>query len=559
VSSGEDSSLDAADLRHLLDAGRGLVTAHDLDTVLRRVLDAARDLTRARYAAVGVLDSGKRELDRFVFTGVDDELRRRIGSLPKGHGILGELIRHPEPLRLSRIAEHPRSYGFPAEHPPMETFLGVPVMIRGEVFGNLYLTEKAGGGSFDERDESHAVVLADWAAIAIDNARSHESTERRRVELERAVRSLEATVGLGRDLGGESDLEHVLELVVKRGRALAEARSCIVLLSEETGLLVAAAAGEADAGAVGRRLPLEAMPAGPTRGLAPELGGDAPFRFLGELGIVAGRAIALPLRSRGRSVGLLAVSDRLGGDPRFDAEDELGLESFATSAATVIATARAAESERLRVTIAAAERERRRWARELHDETLQDLGALRVLAQSALQADDEEASRRALGEAGDRVEEMVEGLQSLITELRPTALDELGIGAAIEALAARVRDRSGLDVRTTLVLGACDDGGQARFDPDVEATVYRIVQEALTNVVKHAGATRVHVGVEARDGALVVAIEDDGRGLDPERESRGFGLVGMRERVELADGELRLGSGSEGGTRIWASLPDGTA
>ena len=149
-----------------------MVSKHDPEAVLEQVLEAARELTGARYAAIGVLDDDKRELARFLTVGIDDELRQRIGPLPRGHGILGELIRDPQPLRLARISEHPRSYGFPAEHPPMETFLGVPVMIRGEVFGNLYLTEKRGGSEFDERDEQLLVVLAEWAAIAIDNARA---------------------------------------------------------------------------------------------------------------------------------------------------------------------------------------------------------------------------------------------------------------------------------------------------------------------------------------------------------------------------------------------------
>ena len=325
------------------------------------------------------------------------------------------------------------------------------------------------------------------------------------------MRALEATVSLSRDLGGATDLDYVLELVAKRGRALAEAATCLVLLSEQTVLRVAATAGDLDSAAVGRTMSLDAMPDAPTRGVVP---GDATFERLSELGLVPERAVVLPLRSHGRDVGALILADRLGEDPRFDADDELALSSFATSAATVIATARSAENERLRVSIAAAERERGRWARELHDETLQDLAALRVLAQSALQADDAEGTRRALGEAGDRVEEVIGGLQSLINELRPSALDQLGIGAALEALTTRVENRSGLEVQTSLAVGGGSDD-LPRFDPDIEATVYRIVQEALTNVVKHAGATRARVSVEACDGALVVAIEDDGRGSTP--------------------------------------------
>lgn len=554
----EDDGLDRSQLQSLLDAGRELVIARDPEAVLRRVLDAGRELTGARYAALGILDSDKRELERFIFVGVDEELHRRIGSLPRGHGILGELIRHPEPLRLARISDHPRSYGFPAGHPPMQTFLGVPVMIRGEVYGNLYLAEKADGALFDERDERHVVVLADWAAVAIDNARSHVSLERRRLELERAMRGLQATVALSLDLGDEPDLERVLELVVKRARALVDGQSCFVLLAEDAGLRIAAGAGESSAELIGRMViarddgTLQRMLAR----AGERLDDDSTQSLLREgIGIDSEVLLTVPLRSRGRALGFLAVVDTIGDQPVFSADDELALASFATSAATVIAAARTAEGERLRLTIASAEQERRRWARELHDETLQDLGALRVLQQSALQLGDEDSARNALGEASDRIEEIIEGLRSLITDLRPPALDQLGIGAAVEALADRVRSRSDLQVETVIELGADRNDVSARFDPEIEVTVYRLVQEALTNVVKHAGATRALVMVEADESSLRVVVEDDGRGLDFEPRLGGFGLIGMRERVELADGELRLGPGDTGGTRIWAMLP----
>src|SRR4051794_1794636 len=159
-------------LRRLLDAGRGLVSETDPDKVLRQLLDAARDLTGALYAAIGVLDETKQELERFVTAGIDDETQRRIGDLPRGHGVLGVLIREPKALRLDEVSEHAQSFGFPDNHPPMHSFLGVPVVIRTEVWGNLYLTEKAGGGSFTESDEAAAGVLAQWASIAIDRARA---------------------------------------------------------------------------------------------------------------------------------------------------------------------------------------------------------------------------------------------------------------------------------------------------------------------------------------------------------------------------------------------------
>ena len=551
------NDLDPAQLEALLDVGRSLVAAHEPETVLRRVLEAAQELTGARYAALGILDSDKVELERFVFAGIDEDLRERIGSLPRGHGILGEVIRHPEPLRLARIGDHPRSYGFPAGHPPMQTFLGVPVMIRGEVYGNLYLTDKAGGVPFEEEDERLAVILGEWTALAIDNARSHASGERRRGELERAMRGLEATVALSRDLGGEVDLERVLELVVKRGRALVDGGSCLVVLEGEEGLAVAAGAGDLTTELVGRKLEgrkgtlSKAVDDGIVRS------GAAAIEAVRELGIEGTSAVVVPIHSRGRALGALIAADRIDDRTPLDSDDALALASFATSAATVIATARAAEGERLRLTIAAAEQERQRWARELHDETLQDLGALRVMQESALQRDDEQAARRALRDASAAVANVIEGLQGLITELRPAALDQLGVGPAIEGLADRVRRRSDLLVETDIELGGGEADEPRRFDPAVEATVYRLVQEALTNVVKHAGASRARVAVEAVEDAIVVVVEDDGSGLDAANPTGGFGLIGMRERVELADGQLRLGAGSSGGTRIWASLPAG--
>jgi len=236
--------LDQARLEQLLDAGRGLLADLDVGLVLDRLLELARELTGAQYAALGILDERRTELDQFLTTGVDEETHRAIGDLPRGRGILGLLIEEPEPLRLHDVGSHPRSYGFPPGHPPMNTFLGVPVIIRGEAWGNLYLTEKAGGEDFDEADQAAVIVLADWAAIAIEHARLYETVNSRRKELERAVRGLEATVTIARAVGAETELERVLELIVKRGRALVDARSVLILLREGDELCVAASAGQ---------------------------------------------------------------------------------------------------------------------------------------------------------------------------------------------------------------------------------------------------------------------------------------------------------------------------
>ena len=238
-----DRVLDHERLERLLEAGRGLLADLDLGRVLDRLLELARELTGARYAALGILDERRTELEQFLTVGVDEETHRAIGDLPRGRGILGILIEDPEPLRLHEVGAHPRSYGFPPGHPEMRTFLGVPILIRGEAWGNLYLTEKAGGEDFDEADEASVVVLADWAALAIEHARLYEAVDARRKELERAVRGFEATATIARAVGGETDLDRVLELIVKRGRALVEARSVLILLREDDELRVASAAG----------------------------------------------------------------------------------------------------------------------------------------------------------------------------------------------------------------------------------------------------------------------------------------------------------------------------
>ncbi|MGZ4270490.1 MAG: GAF domain-containing protein, partial [Solirubrobacteraceae bacterium] len=253
--------LDEHRLARLIDAGRGLLSELDLETVLDRLLQTAADLTGARYVALGVLDEGRRELARFLTRGIDEDTHRAIGDLPRGRGLLGVLIDDPRPLRLDDVGDHPRSYGFPPGHPPMRSFLGVPILIRGEAWGNLYLTEKAGGEPFAPEDEEAVVVLADWAAIAIENAGLYRDVAARREELERAVRGLQATAAIARAVGGETDLERILELVVKRGRALIEARDVLIMLREGDELVIAAGAGHVHIADVAR-LPLAGSTAG---------------------------------------------------------------------------------------------------------------------------------------------------------------------------------------------------------------------------------------------------------------------------------------------------------
>ena len=553
-----EPGLDELRLRRLIDAGRSLITERDVEAVLRQLLDVARDVTGARYAAVGVLDDHRQELERFITAGIDPDTHRAIGDLPRGRGILGVLIEDPQPLRLEHIGDHPHSYGFPVAHPEMETFLGVPVTIREEVWGNLYLTEKEGGEAFTDADEESAVILASWAAIAIDNARLYGSVAERRDHLERTVRGLDTTVAIAQALGGETDLNRILELIVKRARALVGARTLVIMLEHENELVVTAGAGELRDNIHGQRLAVEDSVSGRVlrSGRAERI--DNAREVLTQsfklLHFEAESALLVPLTFRGRAVGVLAAYDRVGGQGGFDREDERLLGAFAASAATAVATGRQVEEQRLRQSIEASEQERRRWARELHDETLQALAGLRVGLSSAMRGSEAEL-RTAVESAVENVTEEIANLRSLIVELRPAALDEYGTGAAIESLAERTSARQGIPVEAHVDLAFERGDEPARHTTELESTTYRLVQEALTNAVRHAGASHIRIDVSERDGHVEVAVADDGRGFDPETtDGGGFGLTGMRERVELADGELDIDSGPSG-TTVRARLP----
>jgi signal transduction histidine kinase len=543
-------------LRQLLDVGQALVTELDERAVLDRVLEAARQITGARYAAIGVLNDDRSELEQFLTVGIDAEARRAIGELPRGRGVLGTLIEHPEPLRLADVGQHPSSYGFPAGHPAMRSFLGVPVLVRGQVWGNLYLTDKQ-DGEFTQADEQAVVMLARWAAVAIENARLYQVSELRRQELERAFRGLEATRDVAVAIGGEIALEHVLELIVKSGRALVGARSLVIMLRDGDELVVQASAGHAQ-DTQGVRLPVADSTSGQVleRG-RPERITDVAARLRiapREFGVPdAQTALLVPMVYRGHAVGLLAAFDHGADRAVFSEDDEQMLRTFAVSAATAVALAQSVQADRLRSSLAAADAERRHWARELHDETLQSLGGLRLLLASVLAQEDLNPARGALEEAAEHVEREIENLRAIITELRPAALDDLGLHAAIEALLERHREQSGATIDSELDLPA-RSADQQDMDGEMQTTVYRLLQEALTNITKHARANTVRVLVRQNDGELSIEVQDDGQGFDTSAQSSGFGLLGMNERVALAGGTLSIRSDANG-TLLVARLP----
>ncbi len=406
-------------------------------------------------------------------------------------------------------------------------------------------------------DTQTGTTRVDWAAIAIENARLHQVSERRCRELEKALRGLEATTDVVIAIGEEISLEHVLEMIVKRGRALAHARSLVIMLREDHELVLAAGAGDVE-GVQGIRTPIAGSTSGHVlRRGKPERIADVTSKLRlapQEFGVPDPHtALLVPMIHRGEALGVLAAFDRSNEGAVFTQDDEQLLQMFAASAATAVALAQGVRSDRLRSSLAAADAERGRWARELHDETLQGLGGLRVLLSSALRRKDPEHTERSLREAVGHIEREIENLRTVITELRPAALDELGLRPAIEALVERHREHSGFEIDSRLTL-AHPQRGIPHLDGELQTTVYRLLQEALTNVVKHAQARYVRVVIEHTGQDLQIEVRDDGAGFAVDAQTTGFGLAGMHERVSLAGGTLQIVSDTQG-TLVRAHLP----
>jgi signal transduction histidine kinase len=546
--------------RVLTDVVPHILSELELDVVLNRVLEAGRELTGARYAAVGVLNESRTELARFVTLGIDDETRARIGPLPRGHGVLGELIREPAPLRLGDVGSHPRSYGFPPGHPPMHSFLGVPIVVRDEAFGNLYLTEKEGG--FTEADEETVVGLAELAAIAIDHAQRFSGADERRGELEGATAALRATTDIARALSGHTELEAVLELAAKRTRAIVSARTLAIGLAGGDALQIAAAAGEGAADLIGQSLPLGEGGAGAAiRSRRPEraAGEFHRARFaqkpLDGLALRPEGALYVPLVLGGTALGALIALDRLVDGPEFTEDDAALLEACAVSVSTAVVAAQSLSAERRSARLAAAEDERRRWARELHDETLQSLASLKLGLEAVRRLGSLEAFEDAVDEATTQIDLDISNLRALITDLRPASLDEIGTEAALRSLAERAESRFDFGVALHVDLAYEQGRAPARHVPELETAMYRIVQEGLTNAHKHASPSHVTIDLVEGGSMVDLSIRDDGSGFDPAARPEGLGLTGIRERVELLGGTVDIRSAPGEGTTVAVRMP----
>jgi signal transduction histidine kinase len=372
----------------------------------------------------------------------------------------------------------------------------------------------------------------------------------------RLERLLSATAELTRTLGHDN-IEPIAGSIVKEARGLVDARALLLLIEERDSLVVAAAAG-AVGGDVGRlHEPADgAAWRHAMTELKPERVTELGVRLkasLAQIGVTARAALLVPLVVRGRAIGVIAAFDREGG-PAFDDEDESLLAGFAASAAMAVAPVQSLAETRLRESIEVAERERARWARELHDDTLQGLGALRVRLAAALRHGEpklDEAVRAAV----QQIEDEIASLRSLITELRPAALDELGLGPAIESLAESRGAAAELDLHLDLALAREDGVAPKRLARELESAIYRVIQEALTNVAKHANAETVWIEVAEASDSILIVVRDDGGGFNMNARGRGFGLIGMRERIALEGGSLAIVSSPAAGTELRGRIP----
>ncbi len=531
-------------LRLLLDAVVSMAADLSLDGVLARIVSIASRLVDARYAALGVLDVGPdRGLRTFVHHGLDDATVTRIGPLPTGHGLLGVLIDDPRPIRLPDIAAHPASYGFPEHHPPMRSFLGVPVRIRDRVFGNLYLTEKAGGGDFDELDETVVIALAAAAGVAIENARLYEEAEQRQ-------QWLTATAEITALLVGDAATDDALEAVAERARSVSGADVAWVATGSEPDDLRL----EVVAGAPVDPAAMHGLPMGRSLASLVVAGGEpvtvedvaADERAVDPSELPGwprlGPVIVVPMRS-GRGVeGALALAwtpERAAGfrhvDPRLPA-------SLAEQATLALQVARARD-DRQRLELF---EDRDRIGRDLHDLVIQRLFAVGLSLEGA-------ARLVAEPELSDRLEQAVDDLDHTIKDIRRTifSLGSLGATADVQTEIERMVERA----RTTMKFRpSLRIEGPVRtvVGPDLAPDLLAVLGESLSNAVRHADATAIDVLVSVGE-EVVLRVADDGRGMDEHvRES---GLGNMRQRALKHGGHVVVHSEAGTGTTVTWAVP----
>jgi two-component system, NarL family, sensor histidine kinase DevS len=529
-------------LRGLLRANQLVTGDLTVETVLDRILTAACELIGARYAALGMLDA-EHGLAAFVHTGMPEDAVRVIGHLPEGKGLLGALIDDPRPIRLGRIGEDPRSIGFPPGHPEMNSFLGVPIEVRGEVFGNLYLTESL-NGEFSAEDQELAQSLAATAGAAIANARLYE-TARLRGEWLQASERISRTL-----LSGAVDPESPLRLVAELAQKVAQAELVTVTVPgrEPDDLTVAVAVGAASARVQGRTLPRAETIAGQVMRDGKPVCVAHPRELALETvvsrDIDAGPVMVVPLTGSARAHGVLGVA-RARGRAAFTDEDLELVSSFAAQAAVAVelADARVAQQR------AALADDRERIAEDLHDHVIQKLFAAGMLLQAV-------SAALPPGRETDRVLGVIDDLDDTIGQIRTTIFQlqrtrpgqRPGMRSRLLDVVSEAAPSLGLEPEVRFA-GVIDT-----LRGDVADDLVAVLREALSNVGRHANATSVEVSLTVRPDRVLLDVQDDGNG-PPTDGAAGGGLVNMRRRAERHGGTVTFGVGDRGGAWLRWSVP----
>jgi signal transduction histidine kinase len=537
-------------LRGLLDAVVVIASDLTLERVLEQIVKTTSQLVDARYVALGVLGSGSdRRLQAFVTHGLSAEERAKIGELPRGKGLLGHIIDYPEPLRLADLHEHPESFGFPPNHPPMTSFLGVPIRIRDKVFGNLYLTEKAGGGNFTQDDEEIVIALAAAAGVVIENARLYEESARREAWLSAAAEITAALIG-------PVQRADALQLIADRARSVATADlACVLLRESEDKLVIQVVSGGSD-GVIGESVPV----AGTLEGSV-VLSGDmfvvedasvnaddrSPDFRVPDDWPTPGPVAIFPLRSTRGVDGVLSVMwDKAHVDDFASIDPELPA-AFAEQAALALQVTKAREDQAL----LAVFEDRDRIARDLHDLVIQRLFAIGLGLQNTVRMTERPEAAERVSDAIDEIDATIKDIRRSIFSLAAPAdttslrsdLDEV-LSTAEEALGFRPALRTSGPVDSAISTA-------------VQAHIVAAATEAVSNAARHAHPHEVIVSLSVGDGAVVLKVADDGSGFDPGLRERDSGIANMRYRAESLGGTCAVTSSPGHGTTVVWTVPVG--
>lgn len=521
----------------LVEAMLVVTSGLELDETLRTIVHTAIELVDARYGALGVRGHDH-ELVEFIYEGIDEAMREQIGHLPEGRGVLGVLIDDPKPIRLDNISRHAASVGFPPNHPPMRTFLGVPVRIRDEVFGNLYLTEKTGGLPFSEDDEVLVQALAAAAGIAIDNARLYEKSKTRQSWIE-------ATRDIGTELLSGTDPARVFRLVADESRTLSGAELTLVAVpvdpdvpaSEVDELVITAMSGDGPTTGV-QSIPVQGTLIGEAF-LQRIPGRFDDFELVPGETAVTGPALVLPLRATDAVAGVLVALRAVGSQP-FNNEQLDMMAGFADQAA--LAWQLASTQRQMRELSILTDRDR--IARDLHDHVIQRLFAVGLALQGTI-------PRARIPEVRERLTDCVDDLQDVIQEIRTAIFDLHGSSSGVTRLRQRLDEAvaqfATSDLRTTVQYV----GPLSVIDAALADHAEAVVREAVSNTVRHAGATTLTVNVAVGDD-LCINVVDDGKGIPS--DITGSGLTNLRQRAEEIGGSFTVERVPSGGTRlVWCA------